>query len=84
VVLAFIAVGMPSLFMILLSRNQLVSKLMLNKSTSILFSLACIGGVQALGLPLALSIYDPVRVTKGQDIEEQFAKHDQVYYSKGL
>lgn len=44
----------------------------------------CIGVALFVGLPFSVAIFPPVSQKKGDELEPEFKKYDNVFFSKGL
>jgi sideroflexin-5 len=53
-------------------------------TSKFLFEVFCIGTALRLGLPASVSIFPPLSIKEGKQLEEQFHKHDKIYFNKGL
>ena len=49
-----------------------------------LLELNCVTIALLVGLPLSVSIFPPVSVKDGKDLEPEFHKHEKIYFNKGL
>ena len=54
------------------------------KVTKNVLDVACIALALRIGLPFSVSIFPPLSVKKGTDLEEDFHKNEFIYFNKGL
>jgi hypothetical protein len=44
----------------------------------------CVATGLLIGLPFSVSIFPPVSIMKGKDLEADFHSHEKIYFNKGL
>jgi hypothetical protein len=54
------------------------------KAGKTLLEVACIGTALQIGLPASISIFPPLSIRKGTDLEKEYHQYDYIYFNKGL
>jgi sideroflexin-5 len=54
------------------------------KTAKTTLEVLCIAFALRVGLPLSVSIFPPLSIKKGNDLEEEFHSFDTIYFNKGL
>lgn len=75
-----IALSIPT-FMMMGLRN--VGLMPSAKIPKLILELSCVGTGLYFGLPLSVATFPNKQIALGKDLEPEFAKYDNVYYSRG-
>jgi hypothetical protein len=80
-VMSLMAMGIPTFIILSLGSVGLVPKAKLPKS---IFEVLCISCGLYLGLPISVSVFPSLTIKNGTDLEEEFHKHEKIFFNKGL
>lgn len=73
--------GLPAIIILSLARIGIAPTNPAIKNT---LEASCIAIGLGFGLPGSVSIFPPVSMKKGTQLEEEFHQHEKIYFSKGL
>jgi hypothetical protein len=79
--MSMMSVGIPCFLILALGGIGIAPKGAVMKN---LLEISCVGFALLVGLPLSVSLFPPVSVKKGTELEKEFHSHEQIYFSKGL
>ena len=81
VAMSIIALATPAALMLLMGGLGLTPKSKLPKLT---LDVATVAFGLFIGLPLSVAMFPGLTIKKGKDCEEEFHKHDNIYFNRGM
>ena len=80
-IMSLMSLGVPTLMIMSFGSIGMVPKAKLPKTV---FELICITFGLYVGLPVSVSVFPSLTIKNGTDLEEEFHKHEKIYFNKGL
>jgi len=80
-VMSLTCMGVPTLMLLGLGSMGMVPK---GKAPKTLFEIFMIAFGLYVGLPISVAVFPSLTAKNGKDLEEEFHKHDKIFFNKGL
>ena len=75
------SVIIPTFFILTLAKIGISPK---GKVLKTLVEFNCVIAALLIGFPFSVSIFPPMSIKQGKDLEPEFKSYDKIYFSKGL